>query len=149
MNQGDAAALVYLNIEGFSGAENEYGLDIDLAGCGPREGDVRLAGGAVESSGRVEIYADGQWGTVCDDFWNLNAATVVCRQLGYQGALEAVERFGGGDALPILLDDVRCTGEEANLLACQRNEIGDNNCGHFEDAGVVCIEAILPPPNDG
>ena len=52
-------------------------------------GQVRLAGGNVANEGRVEICMNNEWGTVCDDSWGSNDATVVCRQLGYlaQGQL--------------------------------------------------------------
>ena len=45
------------------------------------DGDIRLAGGAVPSEGRVEVCLNNHWGTVCDDFWTNEDAMVVCRQL--------------------------------------------------------------------
>ena len=95
--------------------------------------------GGSASEGRVEVWNNGEWGTVCDDSWGLEDANVVCRMLGYQEASEApcCARFGEGSG-DILLDDVRCSGSEDNLADCQHREFGRHDCGHGEDAGVVC-----------
>ncbi|XP_048590024.1 lysyl oxidase homolog 3A isoform X2 [Nematostella vectensis] len=87
--------------------------------------------------GRVEVYHNGQWGTVCDDYWTINDGRVVCRSLGY-GSVVSVHQaahYGQGSG-PIWLDDVHCSGNEATLFSCQFTHT--HNCGHSEDASVVC-----------
>ncbi|XP_009635175.1 HHIP-like protein 1 [Egretta garzetta] len=107
-----------------------------------RSGAVRLMAqqGRSRSRGRVEVYIDGEWGTVCDDGWSLPAAAVVCRQLGFPYTVRASKKaeFGEGTSLRILLDDVQCSGQEKTLLECDHAEVGTHNCSHEEDAGVVC-----------
>ena len=92
-------------------------------------------------SGRVEVVVDGEWGTVCDDYWDTNDASVVCRQLGYPVVQRVYRRahFGFGTGT-IWLYDLRCSGEEESLIDCRHRGIGQYNhvCGHHEDAGVAC-----------
>ena len=99
-----------------------------------------LVGGKNTYSGRVEVFTNGQWGTVCDDAWQLNDAGTACRQLGFPyGASEAISQFGGGTG-PIWLDDLHCGAASNNLLNCPSGTtVGYHNCDHSEDAGAVCI----------
>ena len=49
----------------------------------PFEGMIRLQGGSYSNQGRVEVYCNGQWGTICDDGFGSTDAQTICKQLGY------------------------------------------------------------------
>ena len=99
---------------------------------------IRLRGG-TPSAGRVEIFYDNKWGTICDDAWGINDANVVCRQLGFSSASSApcCAAYGQGSG-PTWMDNVACQGGEASLRHCAHNGWGIENCSHGEDASVVC-----------
>lgn len=79
-----------------------------------------------------------QWGSVCDDTWDLEDSHVVCRQLNCGWAVQALPglHFAPGRG-PIHRDQVNCSGAEAYLWDCPGLP-GAGYCGHKEDAGVVC-----------
>ncbi|XP_033848123.3 T-cell differentiation antigen CD6 isoform X3 [Acipenser ruthenus] len=108
---------------------------------------VRLAGGRDACAGRVEVWEEGFWGTVCDDWWDMKDGDVTCAQVGCGFAVEVLSggalQFGNGHD-PILMDDVNCTGTERFLWECPfLKHSGD--CGHKEDAGVICSESLGLP----
>uniref|UniRef100_A0A8C6ECP6 SRCR domain-containing protein n=1 Tax=Moschus moschiferus TaxID=68415 RepID=A0A8C6ECP6_MOSMO len=108
--------------------------------CADRENrQLRLVDGGGPCAGRVEILDQGSWGTICDDGWDLDDARVVCRQLGCGGALDALKfaQLGQGSG-PIWLDELNCGGKETHVWRCPSRGWGGHDCGHVEDAGVVC-----------
>ena len=109
--------------------------------------DVRLVGGSTDREGRVEIYRNGVWGTVCDNYWDVYEARVVCRQLGFSS--DNAEAFSGahfGRGLgTIHFDYVSCTGSESKLGSCSSNGWDYNsNCGHSQDVSVRCGRSNAP-----
>ena len=105
---------------------------------------IRLSGTTFvrPSEGRVEVFYNGVWGTVCDVGWDLDDARVVCRQLGYPDAIQAMFNksafFGEGSGL-ILMSNISCNGTERHLFDCFfETPVGADECTHAMDAGVRC-----------
>lgn len=95
--------------------------------------------GYSSTLGRVEVFASGSWGTVCDHEWDRKDGHVVCRSMGFQRAsnvyYNAYYGQGTGD---IHLDNVNCTGRESSILNCSHDGLGVHDCTHADDAGVSC-----------
>lgn len=103
---------------------------------------VRLRSGTTSNQGRVELFLNGTWGTICDDYWGIEEANVICRMLGYSEGAWSTHCCGWyeGFTAPeqIWLDDVHCVGDETSIAKCRHGGWGTHNCRHSEDVGVVC-----------
>ena len=118
------------------------------------------------SRGRVEICVEGNWGSVCDDSWDNQDASVVCRQLGFSpygqyrlihelneytvhqvllfnyhtttGAISVTTSQFSNAGISIVLNSVDCSGSEPTLLDCPTTSDSQLACGALEDAAIVC-----------
>ncbi|XP_019633514.1 PREDICTED: soluble scavenger receptor cysteine-rich domain-containing protein SSC5D-like [Branchiostoma belcheri] len=110
------------------------------------EDGLQLVGGSSPNEGRVEVFHEGTWESVCQAGWDLEDADVVCRQLGYGRAadISQSETFGqvSGD---FGLGDVACTGSEATISDCSPSEWHRLDCD-LEYAGVTCETNLAPSP---
>ena len=96
---------------------------------------MRLVGGSSSNEGRVEVYYNGEWFSVCDDGWNDTDAGVVCRELGVGSSGRSA--YFGSSGNPVLLGDVVCSDSDLMFARCGHN--GVNNTGKCSGfAGVKC-----------
>jgi len=130
---------------------NFYASGIDGQDGHGYDGQVRLIGGDTASEGRIEVYHEGQWGTVCDDYFQRDDANMVCQAVGYAQAAAIFGEIGStsfnqvnvhgfgdnADPQPIFWDDVDCTNA-ATLAQCVNRGYSVENCVHNEDAATVC-----------
>ena len=102
------------------------------------DANIRLVGYIYEHEGTVEILYQGTWGTICDDGWDDNDATVVCRELGFLNGIATRPLFIFNSG-PVWLRQVECLGNESKLSQCPHNGVGNvGNCSHAQDIGVQC-----------
>ncbi|XP_078342494.1 fibroblast growth factor receptor 1-like isoform X1 [Oculina patagonica] len=108
---------------------------------------VRLNGENIEYGGRVEVFHQGKWGKICRNEWNFSDEKVICRQLGFSGALA---NFSGADvedegSIPFVMSDVACTGDESELASCERTDGKLNvNCQKDDKGAQALCETSRP-----
>ena len=150
--EDDAESLMH----SASGVEYEGLSDVLPVTIDDNTGDLRLVGGTLVNEdgefceGRLEIYYQGQWGLICNDYWSRDDADVACRQLGFAGG-DSDDWSGFEHFFPrpprdqnMWLDDVGCTGGESNLLDCPARPLGDHNCSPREAVGLRCLKTTGP-----
>ncbi|XP_025100049.1 deleted in malignant brain tumors 1 protein-like [Pomacea canaliculata] len=100
---------------------------------------ARVVNGTSDA-GRLEIFFNREWSTVCNRGFGQREAKAACRMLGFNSN-EAVAvssaRYGQGSD-NILLQDVVCKGNETSLEECQHNVLYGGSCSHSEDIGIIC-----------
>ncbi|KAL6460183.1 hypothetical protein MHYP_G00319420, partial [Metynnis hypsauchen] len=106
---------------------------------------LRLNGGNGSCSGRLEVYHNAEWGSICHNQWDIRDAQVVCRQLGCGPVLRADGSavFGAGEG-PIWLNRVKCRGNEIHLRDCPHSLKNHTDCSHRQYAGVTCADISEP-----
>lgn len=104
--------------------------------------EVRLNGTSTKYQGRVEVKYAGIWGTTVASGWDIFDATVVCRQLGFAGAISAFtgSTFENGKG-PIWSSEFHCNGNETRISQCiDYKKVKYSSSGnHKTDAGVECF----------
>ncbi|WAR06753.1 NETR-like protein [Mya arenaria] len=122
-------------------------VELLIVGCkdmsaSAETGAVRLTGGSSPKAGRLEVFYNHQWGSVCDDGVTNNLSRVVCSQLGYHTSHPSVIRYLGYEYdtadMPIWLDSVECRGGERYISECDHDPWGLHDCTHDEDVGINC-----------
>eukprot|EP00057_Strongylocentrotus_purpuratus_P015796 XP_011670270.1 PREDICTED: deleted in malignant brain tumors 1 protein-like [Strongylocentrotus purpuratus] len=133
--EGNLADCAHGEIEYYHCSHTKDAGAVCYSGAHPNPFQVHLVGGSNDAEGRVEVLHDGSWGTICDDSWDLRDARVVCRMMGFDGALEAPvsARFGQGSGR-ILLVHVECEGTEGNLADSHPNPFQVRLFGGSNDA---------------
>ena len=97
-----------------------------------------MRGGRNDSEGRVEVFVNGHWGTVCGDTWHMKAAMMVCRELksNFAQVLIKGKQFGVGKRM--VMSKPVCLGDERTLTECLHDD--EVTCPSDNVAAVQCTD---------
>ena len=101
--------------------------------------NVRLTGGSNIYEGRVEVFIDGQWGTVCSDGINTNEAETLCQSLGFgpYQSFTSGTTFGGSTDTPLVISDLMCSEYYDHFMKCTFNR-SSPVCSPQNNLGLKC-----------
>ncbi len=137
----DLVERCYDHTIGYQTMECAHGCMPGLGMCAPElEYSLRIAGGGTE--GRLEIWHDGSWGSVCDDGFDYEELAIACMQMGMHPVGISEGYLDDGE---IWLDDIQCIGNESRLQECEHRPLGDHDCTHEEDVWIAC-EILMDAP---
>ena len=124
----------------------DFSGTIVIAVCkSDKDGYVRLTNGTA-TTGRVEVYCDFEWGTVCAHQWDKDhagaGARVVCRQLGYRGG--NMFKVDHTASIPIWIEHVKCNGNEERLVDCTHKDNKNDHCRDENDNDKAVAVACIP-----
>ncbi|KAL1275626.1 hypothetical protein QQF64_035249, partial [Cirrhinus molitorella] len=105
---------------------------------------LRLSGGEGRCSGRLEVYHNTVWGSVCDDQWDISDAQVVCRQLGCGAALrtDGNSTFVAGEGV-VWLNKGQCRGNEIHLWDCPLSLNKHSYCSPKKLVTLNCVDSSV------
>ena len=131
----------YLSLVFVRGDDNSTSFNSNFGPKNITSGTFRLMDGSRKSEGRVEVFHDGRWGTVCHRGWFFSEAGMVCRSMGFQGAksFSTFAHYGQGTG-NIWLSGVNCPVGSISLCNCTHESWGENGCTHVHDAGADCTD---------
>ena len=91
------------------------------------------------------MFYAGVWGAISSSNWDINDATVVCRQLGYSAGAEVALKNGvyGPVSGPVWITNLQCTGSETNVMECVHDGLGNKTEWQRRPytASVICKDS--------
>ncbi|XP_072171899.1 uncharacterized protein [Diadema setosum] len=102
---------------------------------------VRLVRGRNDLEGRLEVFYNGEWGTVCRNGWGFKDASVVCRQLGFDSSSYNLYTYYPGGEGTAIVTDVACTGNEQRFDQCPNGGSSQlEYCQTRQKVTVTCFD---------
>ena len=84
-----------------------------------------MTGGLTIYEGQVEVFVNGQWGTVCGDRINTNEAETLCQSLGFgpHQSFASGTTFGDSADTPLVISDLMCSDYYDHFMKCTFNKL--------------------------